>query len=528
MTEVLRNPVADATSERRIIIGLIMSTKFCDEVLPILRLEWFEVNFVKTLIRWVQTYYKKYKKAPGYHIQEIFEDNKKKIKIEMQEDISDLLQGLSEQYVMETENGNEDFNIDYYLDMAFAFMQEKSWAILQEKINLLYAEGKVEEAQKELREQKKITREVMRDENIFRDSDRENILDRILLQEKKYLFKFNGQIGNLIGGLKRGWLVTYLGPLKRGKSFWLLETAIQTLLSGLKVVFISLEMSSDEVNERIIKRIVSQKEEAGLVWYPVFDCARNQDGSCVLAERKSKVNLFSEGNLIINPEETPHGYIPCDFCRTKEKVKNYKMESWYFKENRKAINYHKTNLALKGIGKLQRASSNFKLLTYPAFSANLNTITTWIEKQESLNGFVPDLVCIDYADILAPENESEEGRDRIDHTWKELKKFSAVKKCLVVTATQANRLAIEKRTVKQTNTSEDIRKLAHIDVAIGLNQTPIEKKRGVMRISVVAHRHQNFDEGTSVTVLQKLDVGQPAIDSEMGSINSLEEREKNK
>jgi hypothetical protein len=62
--------------------------------------------------------------------------------------------------------------------------------------------------------------------------------------------------------------------------------------------------------------------------------------------------------------------------------------------------------------------------------------------------------------------------------------------------------------------AEDIRKVAHVDVMISLNQLEIEKRRGVMRLAVIAHRDKDFYQLGQCFVLQQLELGQPNLDSE--------------
>jgi len=59
-----------------------------------------------------------------------------------------------------------------------------------------------------------------------------------------------------------------------------------------------------------------------------------------------------------------------------------------------------------------------------------------------------------------------------------------------------------------------------------LNQTPVEKREGIMRLGIIAHRHEEFDEFTQVQVLQQLKIGQPYLDSEvLRSLGNKEEEE---
>ena len=87
-----------------------------------------------------------------------------------------------------------------------------------------------------------------------------------------------------------------------------------------------------------------------------------------------------------------------------------------------------------------------------------------------------------------------------------------MKHSLMVTVLQSNRDSISKKSIEQENTGEDIRKLAHPDIVLGLNQTPAEKEEGKMRISTVVSRHSEFSFFKEVLVLQSLSTGQPLLD----------------
>jgi replicative DNA helicase len=147
-----------------------------------------------------------------------------------------------------------------------------------------------------------------------------------------------------------------------------------------------------------------------------------------------------------------------------------------------------------------------------------------LDRLEDYEGFVPDVIIVDYFDILAPEDEREIGRDRIDSVWKKGKQIADIRNILLVTASQANRLSIEKKNVKQVHASEDLRKLAHVDCMFSINQMPAEKKRGIMRIGIMAHRHKDFNELESTIILQNLEVGQPLLDSEYGVIDTEDKK----
>jgi hypothetical protein len=76
---------------------------------------------------------------------------------------------------------------------------------------------------------------------------------------------------------------------------------------------------------------------------------------------------------------------------------------------------------------------------------------------------------------------------------------------------------MDKKNVIASDTAEDIRKIAHVDAMFSLNQVAEEKKSGIMRLGVVAHRWKDFNELEHVTVLQQLQTGQVLLDSEKGT-----------
>jgi hypothetical protein len=108
-------------------------------------------------------------------------------------------------------------------------------------------------------------------------------------------------------------------------------------------------------------------------------------------------------------------------------------------------------------------------------------------------------------------------------TWKTLKNLADSYNALVVTASQSNRASFDKKNVTQTDIADDIRKVAHVDGMIALNQMEEEKRRGIMRVSYIAGRDHSFDQRRSCVVLQQLDLGQTLLDSEFMRERSLED-----
>lgn len=72
------------------------------------------------------------------------------------------------------------------------------------------------------------------------------------LEKNRFLMKTRiDALDEIIGGLKETWLVTLLAATKVGKTWFLLEMALQAALQGLNVLLISLEMGEFAIDLRL-------------------------------------------------------------------------------------------------------------------------------------------------------------------------------------------------------------------------------------------------------------------------------------
>ncbi len=155
-----------------------------------------------------------------------------------------------------------------------------------------------------------------------------------------------------------------------------------------------------------------------------------------------------------------------------------------------------------------------RIASFPAHSITISELEKEIDHLKDKEGFIPDVIVIDYADLLAPEVKGDH-RNVIDDIWKNLRRIAEERDCLVVTGSQSNRSSMEKAKIDEWDTAEDIRKLAHVTLMMVLDQTPKEKEVGVMRIGLLEHRFKRFNKRTQLLILQQLDIGQPMLDGEI-------------
>lgn len=499
MATLRRRKVIDKNIERKIIIGLIVSTKICNEILQFCQPECFDISFCKIVLGWIKDYYEAYKEAPFKHITDIYNAEKAALGQEDQGSIEEFLGSLSEEFA------GEGVNEEYILNNSRIYLKKQSIIKYAMLAQTLAQGGDVAGAEKALLKFGNMpTDTAISWVNPF--GDEEFLLDAFH-QVDASLFELDGKYGTLLGPFRREWLLGIMGPMKRGKTWMLQHFAITAMFNRRRVLFISLEMPAKDLALRFYRQLVGLPDEADMTYMPVFDCVYNQKNTCERPERKCHESAPMEG-----PREG-QTYRPCNECR-EGGGGDYDAAVWGIFEKLPAMDSYAVRKKLKGL-RPQIGINRLRLISYPAFSANITNILNDIELLEIREGFVPDVIVIDYADILAPENSKETGRDKIDSTWKALKRMGALRKALVVTGSQTNRDSIEKAIIDEKHTAEDIRKLAHVDLMITLNQTNEEKKVGAMRISVLEHRWKQFDKTTQALLLQNYATGQAAIESEI-------------
>ena len=124
---------------------------------------------------------------------------------------------------------------------------------------------------------------------------------------------------------------------------------------------------------------------------------------------------------------------------------------------------------------------------YPTGTATVNTLRNHLEKL-SLRGFVPNLILIDYADIMRSSREYDALRLELKLIYEELRNLAMEKNIPIWTASQANRDSSNSDIVGLENMSESYGKAMVADVVLSLSRKPAEKATGMGRLFVAKNR----------------------------------------
>lgn len=508
-------------SERQLIIGLITSTDFIKRIQNKWSVKLIESNTARRIASWCIEYFNKYNKAPGRDIQGIFYDKlrnglPKEIGEEIEEDI---LPSLSNEFE------NTSINVDYLVDDAIKYFNERHLILHQEKIKALVDQGKLVEAEKEALTYKSISK----DSGSWIDLSNEDVLERVdraFNETNECLINFPGPLGEFWNDqMVRDGFVALMASEKRGKTFWLLEFAMRAAKQGRKVAFFQAgDMTESQQLKRISVYLTKKsnlKKYSGEMLEPVKDCIWNQLNKCKKKERECDYGIF-EGksekfvrsevtlNDIEQAIENNPDYVNCHNC--KEFEYNRWGCSWMKSvDTGDPLSNEEAKKAIKEF--FIKYKRQFKLSTHAngTLTVRQAKVVLDIWKKE---GFIPDVIIFDYPDIMDDEIVKE-FRHKQNAIWMGLRGLSQEQHALVIAVTQADAESYTKDTLGSQNFSEDKRKFAHPTGFYGLNQDHKgrEKKLQIMRINEIAIREGEFDQNHQVYVLQNLRRGRPFLTS---------------
>ncbi len=104
-----------------------------------------------------------------------------------------------------------------------------------------------------------------------------------------------------------------------------------------------------------------------------------------------------------------------------------------------------------------------------------------------------DLICIDYADIMAPDYHYDSDIANSKSIWIGLRGIAGEENAAVLTATQTNREGHKADVARAEHAAEDFNKIRIADLVISINRTDDEKAEGKARIHFAASRNQGGD-----------------------------------
>jgi hypothetical protein len=369
---------------------------------------------------------------------------------------------------------NGECNPELALDIAANHFNKTKVSKLLDKCSEHYEANRIDKIQEMIADYVRVELGLGAGINVLEE---ESVMKSVFEQQEESLVTYPDDAGKFFQGmLSRDSFIAFEAPEKTGKTFWLLDVAWRAVLQHRKVAFFEVgDMSQHQILRRFYCRAAKHpfRSSTGkwpyVVRYPTA-ISRDSDG---MAGVSYKDRSFVE---------------PLTAQKSLEAIQN----------------------VLHGV--IKSNTVPLKLACYPNSSIDIPGIRTVLDLW-AMEGWHPDVVVIDYADILAPPPGKMEARDQINLAWKQMRALSQDKHCLVVTATQADADSYGKKTLDRKNFSEDKRKMSHVTGLVGINVFDDEKEKQVMRLNWIVLREGEYVTKNCLYCATCLPLANPCVKS---------------
>lgn len=273
-------------------------------------------------------------------------------------------------------------------------------------------------------------------------------------------------------GPARGELFIMAADTGVGKSWFLLQLAKCALMAHKRVLYVTLEMTEKEANQRLAMTFFSytqHREKDGVILQRL-----KSDDHGRIASMRSRI--LTDRPFLFDRE----GPAPGVEEQLRRLLRSYKRRpALYVKE-------------------------------YPAASLTMRKFKSDLLLMESAEGFLPDLICFDYPDEMEIVS-AEHKRNELITIFTQLKGIAQERNLAMATVTQLNAEGAKARVATKSHLAEARGKAHKADVLITASQTPEEHELGLCRLYAAKGRHGK--DRFAVLISQSLDLGQFVVDS---------------
>ena len=512
--------------ERKIAIGMIVSTNFLKQVIDIIDIKWVQSKEAKKIMGWCLDFYKEFKKAPNEDMPDLYMEKLRTTNIQKSTAklIEMILEDLSEEYE------RDSFNVDYLMKQAILYAKACKLKGYADQINEQVDGGNILEAEAMAVNFKPVEQLLSNAVTPLGTAEQIKNSYQSLGEPLIKLPGLTGGLGDMVNHtLTREAFVVLLAQNKAGKSFQLMKWAMLAAQQGRNVVFFQAGDMSQAQQERRMGISLSQKSDLKKycteLYIPTMDCYYNQNGDCSKGNReggrnadypfqgtkhKDIMETMKFSDIKTNVLDFPN-HKPCYDCKRNGRLKDFKGSLWWnIKPPCKPLGWKETYHLIKK--KHKHILNRIKLITYASETLTMNKVNLELDILEKM-GFFSDLIVADYLDIFEPDLDTKtmKPNDQENKKWQRARRISQERSALFLSASQSDAQGFDKKFLSKTNFSTDRRKLDHVTAMYGLNMTDEEKRKGIMRFNDIVGR--DTEGGHFVHVLHRLQTGQPILGS---------------
>lgn len=382
--------------------ALLTDQKWAEQMMEVVDISYFEVNYLKFLADRYFAYSRKYKVFPTLQllVTIIKDDLKSGTDVILRDQIIDYLQRMK---------ANPDAgDLQYVKEKSLEFCRKQALKkALESAVDQMQA-NKYESIVETIKKAVQVGTAPSVGHDFFNEMDarftrlkRDTIPTRLPELDKKEI---------LNGGSGKGELLCVVGASGSGKSHWLTMIGANALREGKNVLHYTFELSETAVGIR-------------------YDSNLCDMDSNEVMDRKEEVMKFYEDT---------------------------KLGRLFIKE-------------------------------YPTNTASVYTLKAHIERLD-LKGFKPDIVIIDYADIMRSSRQFDSLRHELKLVYEELRGMAMEIGVPIWTASQSNKEGANSEVIDMTNMSEAYGKAMICDVIVSVSRRAHEKAGGWGRLYVAKNR----------------------------------------
>lgn len=465
--------MADGMVVRKILLGMITD----DTLLARVGSHWSKRGLFPAHLRhanligdWCVKHHRRYGVAPGEDIRALYAawastDQADEVTARM---VDEVLAGVGQE--------EEDPNSSYTVDLAGDYFNRVRLIELAEQIKGDALAGRTAEAESKRASFHRIEMGVGSGVDFLADRDSWRDLFTGDYRESLVDWCDRGLNSFFDGVLCQEDFVSFLAPNKTGKTYWMMRLAFLAAIQGRRVAFFSVgDLSEKQTKARfavqVTERLLRAPSWPHTVKWPVK--IDPPQGDEVAATVTCRDRVFKDA-----------------LC---------------MKEASKALRDLKRGTGSK--------NSKLRISCHPNLTIGADGIMSVLQTWELDGWGTPDIVVIDYADLLTcPAGfEREIKRDQVNASWQMMRQMAQKLHCLVVTATQADAQSFDAPLISRRHFSEDNRKLAHVTAMIGLNVNGQEKEAGVTRLNKVVLREGENSHLRCLHVAGCLALANPAV-----------------
>jgi replicative DNA helicase len=150
----------------------------------------------------------------------------------------------------------------------------------------------------------------------------------------------------------------------------------------------------------------------------------------------------------------------------------------------KMLKFHRKEVeaAVKGL------KGKIVIKEYSPGRASLGTIESHLKQLEANNDFVPDLIIIDYPDLLKPRKTRKEAKEELDDIYTDLKGMAKDLKIPFVCPSQINRMGAKDEIIEGDKVAGSFQKMMIADFSVSLSRRRKDKINGTGRFHIMKSR----------------------------------------